>query len=359
MGNDNSSTTGWRVLSADHRGPCSNCNIIPYFDYILEINGKMLDQTATGLKEALESNRNKQTELTIFNYKTKKARKVEVCPCDNWGGVGILGLRITSDSWATADERMIRVMSVFPKSPAEAAGLHPFVDYIMGSDTHIFQGLDSFEAFVVRHIDTEIELKVYNSNNYQVREVRVTPTANWSQMTDQGILGCEGSSGLLHKCPEVFPDTVITIHETLMSTLCDVSCGVVSPAKEEGARVCSTGIKSPVKEISEKASLVPKQPSVPLSCKDPIELFLIERGALKSSKYPDLLSSTHKVQPSAKVPGLSVELCSTKIVRPASEVMESTKAKLPANGITSVPTEKDREVIHNASVYTPSDLKSI
>jgi len=83
MGNDNGSTTGWRVLAADHRGPCGNSNIIPFFDYILEINGKRLDGTASDLKEALESNRNKKTELTILNYKTMKERKVEVCPCDN------------------------------------------------------------------------------------------------------------------------------------------------------------------------------------------------------------------------------------------------------------------------------------
>jgi len=262
---------------------------------------------------------------------------------------------IASDSWATADERAIRVLSVFPKSPAEAGGLHPFVDYILGNDTRIFQGLDAFEEFVVRHIDTEIELRVYNSNNCQMREVRITPTTSWSDATDQGVLGCEVSSGLLHKCPEVLPDTVITLHESLMSTLCDESCGVVSPLKCEGTRVCSTDVKLSVEEIAEKASLVPNQPSIPLSSKIPTKQSLVEGGALDSSKPPDLLSPAEKVQALTKLLALSVELPSAKIVQPVSEVMGSTKSEPPANVTTSAPAEEEREEIHNAGVYARGD----
>jgi len=217
MGSDTSSTEcGWRVLATDDRGPCNEGSIIPFFEYIIGINGKRLDGVAVTLKEELQANCNKPTELTILNYKTLKTRKITVCPSDDWGGVGLLGLIITYDNFKTADERVVRVLSVFPDSPAMLAGLHPFVDYILGTDSCIFHGIDSFEEYISNNVDLDVTLRVYNSEVCQVREVKIRPTSQWGNATSQGILGCEVSSGLLHKVPDVPGETcIITVRETI------------------------------------------------------------------------------------------------------------------------------------------------
>jgi hypothetical protein len=216
MGSDTSSTaSGWRVLATDSRGPCNEGSIIPFFEYIIGINGKRLDGVAVSLKEELQANTNKPTELTILNYKTLKTRKITVCPSDDWGGVGLLGLIITYDNFRTADERVVRVLSVYPDSPAMLAGLHPFVDYILGTDSCIFHGIDSFETYISGKVDVDVTLSVYNSQMCQVREVKITPTCGWGEAHSQGILGCEVSAGLLHKVPDVPSETCITVRDTI------------------------------------------------------------------------------------------------------------------------------------------------
>jgi len=216
MGSDTSSTAcGWRVLATDSRGPCNEGSIIPFFEYIIGINGKRLDGVAVTLKEELQANSNKPTELTILNYKTLKTRKITVCPSDDWGGVGLLGLIITYDNFRTADERVVRVLSVYPDSPAMIAGLHPFIDYILGTESCIFHGIDSFEEYISGNIDVELTLRVYNSKMCQVRQVKIRPTSNWGNSSSQGILGCEVSSGLLHKVPDVPSESCITVRETI------------------------------------------------------------------------------------------------------------------------------------------------
>jgi len=214
MGNDTSTTTsGWRVLATDVRGPCNESNIIPFFEYIIGVKGKRLDGVAVNLKEELSTNCNKPIDLTILNYKTLKTRKITVCPSDDWGGVGLLGLIITYDNFKTADERVVRVLSVHPGSPAECAGLHPFVDYILGTESYIFHGIGSFEDYISSNIEVELTLRVYNSKLCQVREVRITPRY-WGNSDSKGVLGCEVSSGLLHKVPDLPDGACLTIRET-------------------------------------------------------------------------------------------------------------------------------------------------
>lgn len=291
MGNNNASTIGWRILAVDPRGPCKDCEIIPFFDYILEINGHLLGRSDL-LKKELESNRNQQTKLFVLNYKTSKVREVEVCPSDNWGGIGMLGLMIANDDYATADERVIRILNVFPESPADAAGLHPFVDYVLGTDSRIFQGLDGFEEFVVKRADTEIRLMVYNSNICQVRDVRITPTSSWSAANDQGVLGCEVSSGLLHKIPDVLPETVITVHEGLSSHNGDQAYEVIQPVNKEDIPICSSDINFSVKEVAETAPLVSAEDKFSSSEKYSMDVLLLEKVSEQNAE----VSSSGTVQ---------------------------------------------------------------
>jgi len=127
-----------------------------------------------------------------------------------------------------------------------------------------------------------------------------------------------------------------------MPNSCDVSNEVMLQAKDGETSVCSTDIKLSEKDVAQKASLVPKQPSIRLSCKKLTELSSVDGGVLDSSKLPDLLSPSQKVQPSTKVPGPFGELHSTTLVQSLSEVVGSTKTTPPVDGTTSAPTEEVR-----------------
>jgi len=341
MGNNNGSTTGWRILAVDPRGPCRECEIIPFFDYILEINGQLLGRSDL-LKTELESNRYKQTKLSVLNYKTSKVREVEVWPSDNWGGIGILGLMIANDNYATADERVIRVLNVFPESPADAAGLHPFVDYVLGTNSRIFEGLDDFEEFVVQRQDMEIRLIVYNSNICQVRDVRITPTSSWSAANDQGVLGCEVSSGLLHKIPDVLPETVITVHEGLSSYIGDIAYQVIKPSNKEDIPICSSDINFSVKEVAETAPLVSGEDKISSSMKF----------------FKDVLF--HE-----KVSEQNAEVSSSRTVQHISEDKRPMKTVYSADVSKTAPIEPARDKISkagssshiNRSLRTPEETK--
>jgi len=225
MGNDNASN-GWRVLATDPRGPCKDANLIPFFDYIIGINGKRLDGCAVSMKEELESALHKPTELTILDYKTNKTRSIEVCPSQDWGGVGLLGLIIANDDYKTADERTVRVLNVFNDSPAQNAGLHPFVDYILGTENKIFNGIDGFEGFILSSEGIDVRLRVYNSNLRQVREVILRPSRDWGN-EEGGLLGCEVGSGLLHKIPDLLPGNKITAHPGTMAEFVMSGTGIL------------------------------------------------------------------------------------------------------------------------------------
>jgi len=106
------------------------------------------------------------------------------------------------------------VLSVTRGSPAQQAGLHPYVDYILGTNTCVFHGLDSFEEFVSKNLNEEVHLKVYNSNLCQIRDVKVIPAMNWSDVQEsESVLGCEIGSGLLHKVPDIPEGAHITARD--------------------------------------------------------------------------------------------------------------------------------------------------
>jgi len=286
------------------------------------------------LKEALEANRNNPTEITILNYKTKKTRKITVCPCDDWGGVGMLGLMIANDSFDTADERVVRVLCVFSQSPAETAGLHPFVDYILGTERCIFQGLDAFEDFVMRHLDQEIRLRVYNSNICQVREVIITPTENWSESNDQGVLGCEVSSGILHKIPDVLQETIITAHESTFSEFVNLDAGVEAAQRRQDNQdgvVVSTDVSISL-DAGRKTAQVPSEKPDVLVPNDLIKCSAVE--GLKSTEII-CLSDALKQTDAASVQG-AVEGTDTLVTQKSEPVMDGESVNVQEHAVCEV-----------------------
>jgi len=229
MGGTESVPGGWRVLAVDPRGPCGQHNIIPFFEYIVAINGKRLDEQGKKVLKSLAMSKQKRTELTLLNYKTTVERTLEIFPSISWGGAGLLGLIIVQDDWATADRRAVKVLSVKSGSPAEKACFEPSLDYILGTESVVFPGWGGFLKHLERHKDSELRLRVYNARTSELREVRV-------KCTDADSYGFQLGAGELHQIPDILPGTEIRGASSLAVEISAGSAGILtSPMMKESA----------------------------------------------------------------------------------------------------------------------------
>jgi len=228
MGVIDSTTKGWRVLAVDPRGPCGMHDIIPFFEYIVAVNGKRLHNQGTKVMRSLAWSNKKRTWLTLLNYKTSLERKLEIYPNKTWGGAGLLGLIIVKDDPDTADRRAVRVVSVTPESLADKAGLQPSVDFILGTESFVFTGWSGFLRHMKDHNDAELRLRVYNSRLCELREVKI-------QSMDQDLLGFELGSGQLHTLPDILPGTFIRADKSLAVEISKGCAGILAAPMEDGS----------------------------------------------------------------------------------------------------------------------------
>eukprot|EP00977_Amphora_coffeiformis_P009272 scaffold2103_cov185-Amphora_coffeaeformis.AAC.17 len=108
------------------------------------------------------------------------------------------GVTIRLDNYAGAEERLIRVLTVEPKSPAAVAGLVPEKDFILGTTHQTLDSSDSLAELLHQNIDQVVEFYVYNSDSDLVRTVVLMPTYSWG---GEGLLGAEVGTGYLHRLP--------------------------------------------------------------------------------------------------------------------------------------------------------------
>lgn len=139
----------------------------------------------------------KQLPLTIYSCKTQSVRSVSVEPSDSWGGQGLLGISIRFCSFEVAKENVWHILEVNPNSPASLAGLKPFSDYIIGSDSIIHESEDLFNL-IENHDGVNLKLYVYNFDEDSCREVTITPNSHWG---GEGLVGCGIGYGYLHRIP--------------------------------------------------------------------------------------------------------------------------------------------------------------
>ncbi|VEN53852.1 unnamed protein product [Callosobruchus maculatus] len=135
--------------------------------------------------------------MTIYSCKTQSVRSVNVEPSDSWGGQGLLGISIKFCSFEIAKENVWHVLEVHPNSPASLAGLRPFTDYIIGTDSILHESEDLFNL-IENHDGVSMKLYVYNSQDDSCREVTITPNSQWGGV---GLLGCGIGYGYLHRIP--------------------------------------------------------------------------------------------------------------------------------------------------------------
>lgn len=134
----------------------------------------------------------------VYNIKSGDARLVKLTPKEDWGGAGLLGVTIRLDNYAGAEERLIRVLTVEPKSPAAVAGLVPEKDFILGTTHQTLDSSDALADLLHQNMDQVVEFYVYNTDSDLVRTVVLMPTLSWG---GDGLLGAEVGTGYLHRLP--------------------------------------------------------------------------------------------------------------------------------------------------------------
>lgn len=144
----------------------------------------------------------------VWNIKCQQQRLVELVPDDSWGGAGLLGVTIKLDNYGGAEERLVRVLSVEPQSPASIAGLVPELDYLLGTTVSAFDNAETLATVLRANLDKIVEIYVYNADSDVVRVVALLPTYNWPG--GKGLLGAEVGTGYLHKLPKRACETIGT-----------------------------------------------------------------------------------------------------------------------------------------------------
>ncbi len=103
------------------------------------------------------------------------------------------------DDYATAEEKLLRILHVEPKSPANIAGLTPSTDYLLGTTMESFEDEEVLGDVLYDNEDHTLEVYVYNTESDVVRVVTLLPSLNWG---GRGLLGAEVGRGYLHRLPK-------------------------------------------------------------------------------------------------------------------------------------------------------------
>ncbi|CAK0883411.1 unnamed protein product [Prorocentrum cordatum] len=177
--------------------PAAEAGLEVFFDFIVEISGVKMAADQSVFFEKIREAEGIGATLVVHNIRTHKSRSVTVYP-RKWGGAGLLGAVVRYDSLESTDNQGIRVLDVFENSPAKAAGLIPYKDYLLGTTEVMFRDLDELVEIVNLCLGRSIQIYVYNSDTEQIREASLIPNDKWG---GGGAIGADIRSGLLHRIP--------------------------------------------------------------------------------------------------------------------------------------------------------------
>ncbi|XP_034039890.1 Golgi reassembly-stacking protein 1-like [Thalassophryne amazonica] len=181
--------------------PAEKAGLQPFFDFILSLDNKRLNQDNDMLRDLLKANMEKAVTMEVYSSRTTRVRELEVVPSNMWGGQGLLGASVRFCSYHGASENVWHVLDMEVSSPAALAGLQPHTDYIVGAD-QVLQDSEDFFSLIEAHEGKPLKLLVYNTQADACREVVVTPNGAWG---GEGSLGCGIGYGYLHRIP-AFPE---------------------------------------------------------------------------------------------------------------------------------------------------------
>nr|XP_019960216.1 PREDICTED: Golgi reassembly-stacking protein 1-like [Paralichthys olivaceus] len=190
-------TYGYHVHGVQPESPAEMAGLQPFFDFILSLDNRRLNEENDLLKELLKANMEKSVRMEVYSTKSTRVRELEVVPSNMWGGQGLLGASVRFCSYQGASENVWHVLDVEVSSPAALAGLQPHSDYIVGAD-QLLQDSEDFFSLIEAHEGKPLKLLVYNIQTDACREVVVTPNGVWG---GEGSLGCGIGYGYLHRIP--------------------------------------------------------------------------------------------------------------------------------------------------------------
>ncbi|KAL1986554.1 hypothetical protein VTN96DRAFT_6132 [Rasamsonia emersonii] len=168
----------------------------PWFDFIIGINGRLIDDPDPNLFVTEVRNcAGSSVSLEIWSAKGQRTHTISIpVPKDN----PKLGLTLQLAPLSST-QHIWHVLSIpSPQSPAYLAGLLEHSDYILGSPSGTLRGESALSELIEDHLDRSLVLWVYNSEFDVVREVELIPTRGWG---GEGALGAVLGYGALHRLP--------------------------------------------------------------------------------------------------------------------------------------------------------------
>eukprot|EP00941_MAST-03F_sp_MAST-3F-sp1_P000937 g937.t1 len=199
MGQKNSSlTTGYRVLGVQANSPGRKANLISFFDFIIAADGQAFEEEGPEFFNLIRAAGSSESplKLTVYNTKSRSVRETTIYPRTGWGGKGLLGITIRFDEFD--DCTGLHVLDVVQDSPAYAAGLVSYEDYILGTAREMLTMTSELAYVVEDHMYEPLGLWVYNATSDIIRLAFITPNDQWP---GEGSLGCDVGEGYLHALP--------------------------------------------------------------------------------------------------------------------------------------------------------------
>ncbi|RCI15485.1 hypothetical protein L249_3595 [Ophiocordyceps polyrhachis-furcata BCC 54312] len=196
---------GFQVL----RNTNLDLSVEPWFDFIVGINGRPLDDPNPSLfAREIQNCAGATVTLGLWNAKGQRTREMHIAVPAESASIGLslqyAPLALAANVW--------HVLDVAANSPADHAALLPYSDYILGSPEGALHGEAALGELVEDHIARPLRLYVYNNEYDVTREVTIQPSRDWG---GEGALGCVLGYGALHRLPAPLSEPVHAPGETL------------------------------------------------------------------------------------------------------------------------------------------------
>ncbi|KAH8704884.1 putative Golgi reassembly stacking protein [Talaromyces proteolyticus] len=190
----------------------------PWFDFIIGINGRLIDDPDPSLFAAEVHNcAGSSVSLGIWSAKGQRTHTISI-PVSKENPSLSLTLQLAPLSTSQHIWHVLTIPS--PLSPAYLAGLLEHSDYILGSPSGTLRGESALGELVEDHLNRSLVLWVYNSEFDVVREVELVPTRGWG---GEGALGAVLGYGALHRLPVGLGEEVEGPGEVVFDTGADGS----------------------------------------------------------------------------------------------------------------------------------------
>ncbi|KAI0555402.1 GRASP55/65 PDZ-like domain-containing protein [Xylaria curta] len=196
---------GFQVL----RNTNLELGVEPWFDFVVGINGRMIDNPDPRLfAQEVRNCAGGTVALGLWSAKGQRIRVLHIPVPSTTGSLGLslqwAPLSLASTIW--------HVLDVPANSPADAAGLLPYSDYILGTPDGILHGESGLGELVDDYIGRPLRLWVYNNEYNVTRELEIVPSREWG---GEGALGCVLGFGALHRLPPPLDEPVSAPGETM------------------------------------------------------------------------------------------------------------------------------------------------